>query len=81
MSFTTTWMQLEIITLSEVNQRKTNPIWHHLYVESKIWHKGNYVQNKNWLIVIEDRLMFAEGAGEGEQGTESLGLADVSYYI
>ena len=52
-----------------------------LYVESKIWHKGNYVQNKNWLIVIEDRLMLAEGAGEGEQGTESLGLADVSYYI
>ena len=30
---------------------------------------------------IEDRLMLAEGAGEGEQWTESLGLADVSYYI
>ena len=30
---------------------------------------------------IEDRLMLAEGAGEGEQWTESLGLADISYYI
>ena len=31
-----TWMDLEIIILSEVSQRKTNTIWYHLYVESKI---------------------------------------------
>ena len=30
-----TWMELEIIILSEVSQRKTNTIYH-LYVESKI---------------------------------------------
>ena len=30
-----TWMDLEIIVLSEVNQTKTNTIWYHLYVESK----------------------------------------------
>ena len=29
------YMDLEIITLSEVNQRKTN-IWYHLYLESKM---------------------------------------------
>ena len=32
--FATTWMDLEIIILSEVSQRKTNTIYH-LYVESK----------------------------------------------
>ena len=29
------WMDLEIVILSEISQRKTNIIWHHLYVESK----------------------------------------------
>ena len=30
-----TWMDLEIVTLSEVSQRKTNSIWYCLYVEPK----------------------------------------------
>ena len=34
MPFAATWMNLEIIILSEVNQTKTN-IWYHLQVESK----------------------------------------------
>ena len=34
MQFAATWNDLEMITLSEVSQRKTN-IWYHLYVESK----------------------------------------------
>ena len=33
--FATTWMDLEGITLSEVNQRKTNTICFYLYVEYK----------------------------------------------
>ena len=33
MSFVATWMDLEIIILSEVSQTKTDIIWHHLYVE------------------------------------------------
>ena len=37
MPFAATWMQLEIIILSELSQRKTNTIFH-LYMESKIWH-------------------------------------------
>ena len=36
MPFTTTWMQLEILILSEVNQTKTNTTRHPIYVESKI---------------------------------------------
>ena len=31
-----TWVDLKIITLSEVSQRKTNTMCYHLYVESKI---------------------------------------------
>ena len=36
MPFAVAWMDLEIILLSEVRQRKTNIIRYHLYVESKI---------------------------------------------
>ena len=35
MPFAATWMDLEIIILSEVSQTKTNIIWYCLYVESK----------------------------------------------
>ena len=35
MPFAATWMDLEIITLSELCQRKTNTIWYHLHVGSK----------------------------------------------
>ena len=39
MPFAATWMQLEIIILHEVSQKKkTNTVWYHLYMESKIWH-------------------------------------------
>ena len=32
--FAATWMDLEIIIFSDLNQKKTN-IWYHLHVESK----------------------------------------------
>ena len=34
MSSTTTWMDLEMISVCKVSQTKTNIIWYHLYVES-----------------------------------------------
>ena len=33
--FSATWIDLEIIILSEVSQTKADIIWYHLYVESK----------------------------------------------
>ena len=35
MPFAVTWMDLQIIILNEVRQRKTNIMWYKLYVESK----------------------------------------------
>ena len=52
-------------------------IWYHLYVESKIWHKWTYLQNRNRLTDIENRLVVAKEEGR----TGSLQLADVNYYI
>ena len=39
MTVAATWMDLDIIIISEVSQRKINTIWYHLLVESKIWYK------------------------------------------
>ena len=63
MLFAATWVQLEIVMLSEVRKRKTNTIWYHLYVESKIWHKWSYLWNGN--TDIENRLVVAKGEGLG----------------
>ena len=55
MPFLATCRDTEII-LSEVSQRKTN-IQYHLYVESKIWDKLTYLQNRNRLTDVENKFM------------------------
>ena len=50
--FATTWVDLEDIMLSEINQRKTNTTWPHLNVKSKKWNK-----TKTKLMDIENRLV------------------------
>ena len=67
MPFVATWMDLEIIILSEVSQRKTNIIWHHLYVESKKNDTNEtYLKNRNRLTNIENELMVAKGERDRE---------------
>jgi len=65
MQFAVTCMQVEILILSQVRKRKTNIIWYHLFVESKIWHKWTYLQKRNRFTDIENRLVVASGEGGG----------------
>ena len=64
-------MQLEIIILSEVIQKEGK---YHMkmvengIVESKIWHKWTYLQSRNWLTDVENRLIIAKGKGNGMNG-------------
>ena len=73
MPFTATWVQLEMIILSEARKRKTNTIWYHLYVESKIWHKWTYLWNR--LTDIENRLVVAKREGVGGGKDWELGIS------
>ena len=72
-----TWMNLEIIILSKVSQRKTNTMWYHLYVEPKIWHKWTYLWNRNRATDIEHSFVVAVVGGKDWE----LGLADANYYV
>ena len=56
-------------------------IWYHLYVESKIWHKWSYLQQKQTHQHREQGLWLPRGRGEGLGWTGSLGLVDANYYI
>ena len=38
-----TWMQLHIIILSEMSEKKDKTMWYHLWVKSKQWHKWTYI--------------------------------------
>ena len=59
MPFAATWIDLEIIILSKISQRKAN-IWYHLYVGSKIQQKWTYLQNRNRPADIENRYVVAK---------------------
>ena len=52
----------EITIISEVRNRETSTIWYCLYVESKIWHKWTYLQNRHGFTDRRD-LLVAKGGG------------------
>ena len=63
MPFAATWMDLEIIILSKVRQKEKDKYHMISHVESKIPHKSTYLQNKNRLTDIENKLLVANGGG------------------
>ena len=68
MPLATTWMDLEIIILSEVSQTEKDK-YHMilLYKESKKkWYKWTYLQNRNGLTDIKNKLMVTKGGWGGE---------------
>ena len=54
MPYVVTLLDLEIAVLSEVSQRKTNIVWHRLYMELKKGYKWNYLQKRNRVANIEN---------------------------
>ena len=48
---------------------------YHLYVESKIWHKGTYLWNRNRILDIENRLVVAKGEGAGGGMEREVGVS------
>ena len=61
MALAATWLDLEIVTISEVSQKKTNTIWYCLFVESKNNDKWTYLLNRNRVIDIENKFMVTKG--------------------
>ena len=60
-------VDLEIIVVSEVRKRKTNTTWCDFYVASKTWQTCTYLQNRNRLTNIENKLMLTK-EGRGWEG-------------
>ena len=56
MLFAATWMHLAIVIPSEVRQRKRNITWYCLYVDSWKRYKWTYLQNRNRVADIENKL-------------------------
>ena len=51
----------------EFSQRKTNIVWYHLYVESKIWYTWTYLQNINRFTDTENQHMVTKVGWEWDK--------------
>ena len=75
MPFAATWMDLEIIILSEVRKRKTRIIWYLEYMWNlKKWYKWTFLQIRNRFTDFKNLLMVTKGEGLG--GRDKLGVWD-----
>ena len=60
MPFVATQMNLEIITLNEVNQTKINVYINYMWYLKKCY-KGTYLQKRNRVTDTENKLMLTKG--------------------
>ena len=75
MLFAETWIDLEIVILSEIRQRKTRIIWYHLYVESKRNDTNGLIyKTETDSQTLKTNLRLPKGKGEGQGCIRSLGL-------
>ena len=67
MPFAATWMDQEIIILSEVSQTEKDK-YHMILICGilKKWYKWTYIQNRNRPTDIENKLMVTKGERQGE---------------
>ena len=71
--FVTTQMDTEGIRLSEINQRETNTVWYHLYVEPKKYNKlVNITKQKQTHRFWEQISGYQWGCGRGSIGAQDL---------
>ena len=79
MPFAATWMNLEFIILNEVTEGNKYYVICHLHVESKKYYNCIYLQNRNRLTDIENKLMFTKGDSDGGGRDKSQGLTVIYY--
>ena len=68
MPLAATWMDMEIIILSEVNHTKKDKYHMISHEQYKIWYKWTYIQNRNKLKGLEKKFYSYQkwkGVGEG----------------
>ena len=79
MPFAATCMDLQISVLSEVSQKEIDKCnMCQLYMESKIRDGGGYLQNRNRLTDVENRLVVAKGKGFGKDMDWEFGSAEAN---
>ena len=75
------WSTLEWTGCISLQSKGLSRVFSNTTVQSKIWHKWTYLQNRNRLTDIETRSVFAKGERCGEGGAGNWGLALLNCYV
>ena len=54
-------------TKGRKSDREANTTWHQFYVESKLGHKGTYLQNRNRLTNMQNEFMATKEMAGGDK--------------